>query len=112
MNNNKQVLGAGWGHAARWLTVSHHTKMLYAFDTTIKNEYNQEQTEIVLTGENIFQGLYFFLSKIHHKICRTPSSIPFLKHIKRSFDTSFVLILNNKGTHNLVSHIGSHTQKV
>ena len=53
VNNNKQVLG----HVARWLTVSHCTKMIYAFDTVMKNEYNQGQTEIVSLAENVLQGL-------------------------------------------------------
>lgn len=53
VNNNKQVLG----HVARWLTVSHRTKMIYAFDTAMKNEYNQGQTEIVSHAENVLQGL-------------------------------------------------------
>ena len=49
-NNYEQVLGAGEGHVARWLTVSHHNKILCAFDTTLKIEYNQGQTEIVSCG--------------------------------------------------------------
>ena len=31
--------------------------MIYAFDTVMKNEYNQGQTDIVSLAENVLQGL-------------------------------------------------------